>query len=132
MRHHAVEGFHILQQDVAVDVGEDNVEDALYMGEDASIAQQDVQIHTHPIEDGIVTGIVGAELVDIVSHNLFGTAPEGYYAEDACATTAVEDAAACQGKFEQGGDYHTGGLVVARAKGVACQDAYLYRRADLL
>ena len=70
--HHTTEETHIIEQDVAVDVGHHHVEYTADVIEYAAISKEHFHI-VYTIEQGIVLGILRAPFIDVISHYFLGT-----------------------------------------------------------
>jgi hypothetical protein len=66
--HHADKTLHILKEDVAVDIGKDNIELRGITIENCGIATEDVESVVYAVDDGIMAGVIGTPLVDIVTY----------------------------------------------------------------
>ena len=98
--HDSHEVGHIGQKDVAIDVGEDEVELAVDGVENGTVATERCQVVIDVVDDGIMTGVVSTPLVDIVAYAGVGSQLESADAQDACSTSAIQDALALQVHIE--------------------------------
>ena len=121
--HDLAEGVHVGEEDVAVDVCHDELEDAAHVGEHGGVAVEHVDEVLHLVELGVVAGVVDAPFVDVVGHHVAGSELGGYDGYDAGAASAVEHLKAVDVHVGEGGDDHASGLVGARSECHACVDA---------
>lgn len=91
---------HIGQKDVAIDVGEDNVELSSETTEHGAIATERRQAIVYVVDNGIMARVVSTPLVDIVAHAGVGSQLECADAQDARATSAIQDALALKVHIE--------------------------------
>lgn len=68
MGEHLDKTVHIGQEDVAVDIGEDQVEKAAHMAQNLLVALKNLHLHT--IDFAIVLGVAHAPVVNVVADNL--------------------------------------------------------------
>ena len=116
MAHHFLEGLHISQQDVPVDIGQDHVKDTADMRQYALVAFENLYLHA--VDLSIVLGVAHAPVVNVVGYDLGGSAFGCDNAQDARTASAVEHALVVQVKVEQGADNHLCGLVGTGAEGL--------------
>ena len=98
--HYAYKAGHIGQKDVAIDVGEDNVELSSETTEHGAIATERRQALIDMVDNGIMARVGSTPLVDIVAHAGVGSQLESANAQDACATSAVQDTLALKVHIE--------------------------------
>ena len=98
--HYAYKAGHIGQKDVAIDVGEDNVELSSETTEHGAIATERRQTVVHMVDNGIMARVVSTPLVDIVAYAGVGSQLESADAQDACATSAIQDTLALKVHIE--------------------------------
>ena len=116
-RHHADEAGHVGQEDVAVDVGQNEVELSGKSGEKGAVAAERLQAVVHVVDDGIVARIVGTPLVDVVAYARVCAQLQGADAQNACSASAVQYATALQIHAKQRSTNHACRLVRACAEG---------------
>ena len=68
--HHATESTHVVEQNVAVDVGKNQVENAAYVVDYLTVAKENFHV-SYAVEHGIMLGIFHAPLVNIVAYHVF-------------------------------------------------------------
>lgn len=110
---HADVGRHVGKQDVAVDVGDDEVEGVA--AQQAGVANTDGDVGM--VSLGVLKGVVVGPLVDVDAFDIVGTTHLGQDGQHGGATAHVEDMAALHIELGEVGEHHVGGLVVGGAKG---------------
>ena len=71
--HDATEVLHVVEQDVAVDVGHDEVELSVKTAEDTGITTESGEVVVNTIDNSIMACIVCAPLVDVVAYATGGS-----------------------------------------------------------
>ena len=95
-RHHADEAGHVGQEDVAVDVGQNEVELSGKSGEKGAVAAERLQAVVHVVDDGIVARIVGTPLVDVVAYTRVCSQLQGADAQNSRTAATVQHTLAPQ------------------------------------
>ena len=98
--HHAAESTHVVEQNVAVDVGKNQVENAADVVDYLTVAKEYFHI-CYAVQHGIMLGIFYAPLVNIVAYHVFSAqfgAGEGKYSR---TRSSIQDALGSDRHLEQ-------------------------------
>ena len=67
--HDAAEVRHVVEQNVAVDIGEDDIELGGKAAEHTGVAAERCQAVVHTIDDSVVACVVGTPLVNVIAYH---------------------------------------------------------------
>ena len=113
---------HMQEEDIAVDIGEDEVVAVL----GGCVAEAYVEVDT--VGFGVLECVAYGAFVDIDSDDTFGSLPFGEDGEHACSAAHVEDGLSREVAGEEGIDHHGSGLVVSCPEGAMGCDADAQRQ----
>ena len=114
------EGGEVGQEDVAVDVGQEDV-GLRRGGKAAGIAEGNLSLAA--VEGVVVLGVAHAPFIDVISEYMGGTKFQGCNAQDAGATTGIDDGGVSEGgEVGEQTQHQARGGVLAAAKGLTGDD----------
>jgi len=114
------EGGEVGQEDVAVDVGQEDV-GLRSRGEAAGIAEGNLSLAA--VEGVVVLGVAHAPFIDVVGEDMSGAKFQGCNAQNAGATTGIDDGGGSEGgEVGEQAQHQTCGGVLAAAKGLTGDD----------